>query len=134
LNSNKIQAAAMAARTTKRLQCGSPIVTTFSFDENLLYSNSDLKVKIFEDYSEDWAEFILLNRRNASEIQNHDYDIVVGPIANDSVGVQINRYILGYLEMSRLIEELKIHGNHAIQYFFATEKSIRHLTLDKDEQ
>jgi hypothetical protein len=37
----------------------------------------------------DMAKFILLNRNNASRQPAHDYDIVIGPIANDRVGVQL---------------------------------------------
>lgn len=133
LNRNKEQAYDMAVRTTKRLQCGNPVVTSFMFDEKLLSTCSDLRIKIFEDYTEEWAEFILSNRRNSNESQIHNYDIVVGPIADDSVGVQINRYILGYIELPRLIEELRYHGNHAIQYFFATEEAIKHLKLYDNE-
>ena len=32
------------------------------------------------------------NRRNKTDKQAHDYDIVYGPIADDKVGLQISRY------------------------------------------
>jgi hypothetical protein len=51
-------------------------------------------------------------------------DIVIGPIANDTVGVQIRRYIMGYISIENLIKELRFRGNHAVQYFFGTEKAI----------
>ena len=65
-----------------------------------------------------------MNRKNVSEIPAHPYDIVVGPIANDTVGVQIRRFIMGYISIERLIEELKYRGNHSVQYFFGTEAAI----------
>lgn len=59
LNPNESQAMEMAIRTSKRLQEGMPIVNSYLFDESLLFSdNSPLLVKIFEDYSVEWAEFV----------------------------------------------------------------------------
>ncbi len=124
LNANKEQAQHMAERTANRKRSGQPTVTAFDFDETLL-KNPDLNVKIFPDYSEEWAEFILLNRRNNTDTPAHPYDIVIGPIANDTVGVQIHRYMLHYITIETLIKELKYRGNHAIQYFFGTEKAIK---------
>lgn len=65
-----------------------------------------------------------MNRKNTSDTPAHPYDIVIGPIANDTVGVQIRRFIMGYISMERLIEELKYRGNHSVQYFFGTPKAI----------
>lgn len=104
---------------------GSPFVTAFEFDENVL-KNDDLRVKIFEDYTIEWAEFVIMNRKNKNEKQAHNYDIVVGPIADDKVGVQIRQYILGYISVEKLIKELRAK-QPSIQYFFATEKSLQHL-------
>lgn len=49
---------------------------------------------------------------------------VVGPIADDTVGVQLRRYIMGYIPIDVLIEELRFHGTHAIQYFFGTSQAV----------
>ena len=55
LNANKQQAIEMAVRTANRMKTGSPIVSAFEFDETIL-SLDELKIKIFEDYSIEWAE------------------------------------------------------------------------------
>ena len=34
------------------------------------------------------------------------------------------RFIMGYISIEKLIEELKYKGNHSVQYFFATEAAI----------
>ncbi len=133
LNECKGQAEDMARRTTARMSQGTPTVTTFTFDEKVL-EDDGLKVKIFEGYSKEWAEFVLMNRRNASEIPAHPYDIVIGPIANDTVGVQIRRFMMNYISIEKLIEELKYRGTPAVQYFFGTEKAIRHLKKKSHEQ
>ena len=50
----------MAVRTSKRMQEGEPVVNAYLFDDSLLSSEcTPLSVKIFEDYSVEWAEFIL---------------------------------------------------------------------------
>ena len=64
---------------------GEQIVTVFEFDELHL---KDLSIKRFESYSEEWAEFVYNNRDEKQDFR-HDYDLVYGPIANDTVGVQI---------------------------------------------
>lgn len=123
LNPNYEQAFKMAQRAKRITNSGQEIVSAFEFDENLL-EDSSLSIKIFPDYSEDWAEFVVSNRKNASDTPIHNYDIVIGPIADDTVGVQIRRYIMGYLPLKQLVEELRYVGDHAIQYFFGTEKAI----------
>ena len=55
LNANKQQAIEMAVRTANRMKTGSPIVSAFEFDETILFQD-ELKIKIFEDYSIEWAE------------------------------------------------------------------------------
>lgn len=122
LNPNFEQAYGMAKRAFRISRQGSEIVNAFLFDDSLA---TNLNLKIFSDYSEEWAEFIVANRKNNTDIPIHDFDIVIGPIADDSVGVQIRRYIQGYLPVSQLIEELRFHGDHAIQYFFGTERAIK---------
>ena len=123
LNANRQQAMDMAIRTTQRMRSGTPTVTAYLFDESIL-NQSGLNIKIFDDYSVEWAEFVLMNRKNTSDTPAHSYDIVIGPIANDTVGVQIRRFIMGYISMEKLIEELKYRGNHSAQYFFGTPKAI----------
>lgn len=126
LNPDRAQAMLMAQRTTKVLAAGQPIVTAFAFDEHVLESD-ELQIKIFEDYTEEWARFVLANRQNISAVQVHPYDIVVGPIADDSVGVQLWLYRRGYIDIPTLIKELTYRGSRAIQYFFANERAVSKL-------
>lgn len=60
-------------------------VTVFEFDETDI---TELKVKCFDGYTKEWAEFVYNNRDEKQDF-HHDYDLVYGPIANDTVGVQI---------------------------------------------
>lgn len=116
LNANADQAMAMAVRTARFLNEGQPTLSCFDFDEEEAKALG-LNIKVFTDYSEEWAEFVVMNRKNNSDVPAHSYDIVIGPIADDTVGVQIRRYIMGYLSASALVDELKFRGDHAVQYF-----------------
>ena len=123
LNPDKQQAMDMAVRTTQRMMEGKPIVNAYSFDNDLLKAGSTLNVKVFTEYSVEWAEFVLMNRKNLSDTPAHSFDIVVGPIADDTVGLQMRRFIQGYISIERMIEELRFN-KPAIQYFFGTEKAV----------
>lgn len=127
LNPDRQQAMDMAVRTTQRMMEGEPIVNAYSLDEDLLKTEASLNVKIFTEYSVEWAEFVLMNRKNLSDTPAHPFDIVVGPIANDTVGLQMRRFMQGYISIERMIEELRF-SKPAIQYFFGTEKAVALLT------
>lgn len=127
LNPNKEQAMEMAVRTTKRMMRGKPFVNTFLFDDcALVQPDTPLRIKRFDGYSKEWAEFILKNRRNSDATPIHPYDIVIGPIADDTVGLQLHRFMQGYISIERMIEELRFH-KPAIQYFFGTDTAISYL-------
>lgn len=124
LNPNYEQAMEMAQRTAQRLKEGEPIVNTFLFDDNLLtIGHPQLSIKVFEGYSVEWAEFILTNRNNLTDKPAHPYDIVVGPIANDTVGLQMRRFMQGYISIEHMIKELEF-SKPTIQYFFGTKLAI----------
>lgn len=123
LNPDKQQAKDMAVRTAQRMMKGEPIVNAYSFDDDLLKEETSLKVKVFAEYSVEWAEFVLMNRKNLSDTPAHSFDIVIGPIADDTVGLQMRRYMQGYISIERMIEELRFN-KPSIQYFFGTEKAV----------
>ncbi len=100
---------------------GIPCVTTFEWDNQ---KNSSLNILRFDDYSEEWADFVLANRDYNREHPVHSYDIVIGPIADDGVTYQLRRYREGDISMERLIRELKYAKGLTIQYFFGTEKAL----------
>lgn len=123
LNANREQAFSMAERTTRIVGAGMPVLSVFEYDEKLALDYG-LNIKVFEEYSEEWAEFVVMNRKNNSEIPVHPYDIVIGPIADDTVGVQIRRFIMGYMSAKSLVEELRFRGDKAIQYYFGTQRAV----------
>ena len=125
LSPDRLQAEKMAEITTFKLSSGDPHITSFEIEDSVLTSNI-LKVKRFEGYTEEWAEFVALNRNNRTEIQSHDFDIVIGPIADDRVGVQMRLYAEQYIDAKELAARLQF-VNPTLQYFFATEQAIKFL-------
>lgn len=120
------QAMDMAKIKTDQLEYGSPLVMTYELDEQCLIDGS-LSVKRFKDYSEEWAKFILANRNNPTSECIHTYDVVIGPIADDRVGVQLWKYNNQMIDLSTLVKNLKYMKGITIQYFFGTESAIKQL-------
>lgn len=116
------QAMDMAKTKVEQLESGSPIVLTYEVDDNAM---ARLKVLRFDDYSEEWAKFILLNRNNASREPAHDYDIVIGPIANDRVGVQLWKYENHSIDLPTLVHNLRNMRGITFQYYFGTERAVK---------
>ena len=118
------QAMTMAKIKVEQLQIGIPTVLTFEADEMLM---NTLRVLRFDNYSEEWAKFIILNRNNSSRQPAHDYDIVIGPIANDRVGVQLWKYENGTIDLHTLVHNLRNMHGITFQYFFGTERAVKTL-------
>lgn len=117
------QAERMAQR--KFLTFGGQLtVQKYDFDEAAL-KTGDLNVLIFESITTDWAEFIFKNRNRPLHF-HHDYDIVIGPVADDGVAYLIDRYQEGSLtskEFAQMLEYRKLSN----QYCFCTQKAISYL-------
>lgn len=103
---------------------GEKIVQEYAFGD-AHFTSGELNVKKFTEYSKEWAEFVLMNRRNVTKQNLHHYDLVIGPIANDRVGLQIFRYLEGDIDFDTFLNKLKYMKGATFQYFFGTEKAIK---------
>lgn len=119
------QARQMAIRRVRIAGEGVPEVTAYTFDESLLYT-TELGVKIFDIPCEEWALFVMANREAGRTNYHHDYDIVVGPVADDGVAFQLERYARQMISMETLVNELTFRKLNR-QYFFGTERAISKL-------
>ncbi|MCQ2323240.1 MAG: DUF3990 domain-containing protein [Paludibacteraceae bacterium] len=120
LTDNKQVAIRQAERKFRQYGEGSSVVQVYDFKEEDL---QQLKVLRFDSYSEKWADFVLLNRQNKHHSSSHNYDIVIGPIADDTIGFQIRRYTEGFITKLQFLEEIKFH-QVTMQYFFGTERAL----------
>lgn len=127
LTTIKEQAEAMAKRKARLFIDAVPIVTEFVFDDSSL-SDKELNVKIFDGVSEEWADFIFENRRASETGFRHNYDIIIGPVADDGVVMQLDRYEMGKITLQQLVDELRYRKLNN-QYYFGTERAIKYLTL-----
>ena len=119
------QTAIRMAQKKARLFGGVPTLITFELDEAALTSN--LKVKVFpEKACVEWLLFVDANRDRKNDKPIHDYDIVIGPIANDGVVLQLTNYREGIYspeEAARLLQDKYLDQ----QYYFGTERAVRFL-------
>lgn len=121
LSADYDQAMAMANIKVDQLEHGVPTVLAFEVDEAEM---ERMHIKRYYEYSEEWAQFILLNRRNETSQAVHDYDIVYGPIADDRVGVQLWKYETQSIDLPTLVRNLQHMKGITFQYFFGTEEAI----------
>ena len=112
----------MAKTKVEQMESGFPTVLSYDVDDEQM---AGLHVLRFDDYSEEWAKFILLNRNNPSSKPAHDYDIVIGPIANDRVGVQLWKYETRSIDLPTLVHNLRNMKGITFQYYFGTERAIK---------
>lgn len=102
-------------------------VNIYELDEKLV---KNMKSLFFEKPTEEWVNFVMRNRTERNFI--HDYDIVYGPVADDSVYTQFTLYEGGIISLPTLIHELKTY-KLVDQYLFHTEKSLLAIKFVKSE-
>lgn len=83
-----------------------------------------LKVKRFQGANKLWLEFVAQHRRSGGI--HHEYDIVIGPVADDTVFTTINLFIEGIYTADEALKRLKLWKN-TDQVSFHTEKAISRL-------
>lgn len=117
------QAMAMAQRRVRIMGQGEPIITVFEFNDDQLL-NESLNIRVFpDDVSAEWAEFVNANRNASRTGFTHPFDVVVGPVANDGVAFQLERYNEGAIDIETLARELAYRKLNR-QYFFGTVKAV----------
>jgi len=67
-----------------------PLLYVYEFD---LDNMSKLNVREFATADREWIQFIVLNRESKSKIQEHEYDVVIGPTANDNTRAVIQTVV-----------------------------------------
>ena len=73
--------------------------------------------------------FVVVNRRNA---MTHQYDLVMGPVANDSLYATITMYEKGDLSVEAAVVQLKTHVLFD-QLSFQSKESLKHLHFIGEE-
>ena len=112
------QAKKLVERRMKDKGVSAGYVNVYELDEKTM---EGMKMLLFKKPSVEWVTFVMRNRTERGF--THDYDIVYGPVADDSVYTQFTLYEGGIISMPTLIQELKTY-KLVDQYLFHTEKSL----------
>lgn len=126
------QAWRMAQRRA-RIAGGTPTVTVYDVPDNLAEID-ELNVRVFDDKPTiEWAIFIRNNRdRKFSDYESLEcnldckYDVVIGPVADDTVGLLIRQFSRGTIDAEYMKREFDF-GKLTNQYTFHTERSLKFL-------
>jgi len=123
----------------KQIDLSKPLIEKwlyrFRFDTDKAAS---LSIKEFTSADREWGRFITLNR-NMKGVA-HNYDIVIGPTANDYTNPTVQFYLsggVGAIGSDAAIDELirlLLPYQLPAQYFFATRQAVDCLTLISKEK
>ena len=113
------QARKLVERRMKDNEASSVYVNVYELDDELI---KRMRLLIFDKPTEEWVNFVMKNRTERGF--THNYDVVYGPVADDSVYTQFTLYEGGIISMPTLIQELKTY-KLVDQYLFHTEESLR---------
>ena len=128
LTSDFEQAQKWAVRTTARRENGTPTVSVFEIGDN--YAEV-LKVLKFGKPDREWLRYITAHRTGNPPVD--DYDMVVGPVANDQAIRTVNNYLKGYFPEEVAIK-LLLPQKLKDQYLFRTEKALSLLAFKEARQ
>jgi hypothetical protein len=125
LTTSFTQAENWARRKTVRIDKGHPTVSVYDFPDTIT-EQENLTVKQFFKADAEWLNFVVANRNE--ENMHEKYDIVIGPVADDSVIRLIRMYINGMYDEKEVLKRFKteILDN---QILIASERALRLLVF-----
>ena len=122
------QASKWAVRTAARRGIGIPTISVFEISND--YAD-EVSVLIFDKPDERWLRYITAHRTGNALAD--DYDMVVGPVANDQAIRTVNNYLKGYFPEDVAIK-LLLPQKLKDQYLFRTEKALSLLAFKEARQ
>ena len=113
------------ARRVARIYGGNAVLNQYEFDKETVMK-STLRIKDFGvETSEEWARSFIESDSFDNNTENQ-FDIVIGPIANDAMAVLFRQYENGMIDFETLLKGLE-YRETTNQYSFHTERAIRFL-------
>ena len=96
-----------AVRWAKR-GYGDAVVNIYTYEKN-----QSLRILKFEKMTDEWLDFIASCRSG----KLHDYDIVEGPMADDTIWNYVNDFFAGYISRDEFWQHAKFkHPTHQISF------------------
>lgn len=97
------------------------VVNVYSYTEN-----GNLNCRIFKEMSDEWLDFVVSSRQG----ERHDYDIVEGPMADDTIWNYVDDFARGMISRTAFWELVKFkYPTH--QIVFCTEAALKCLEYDR---
>lgn len=112
------QAEDWAIIVRQRRESEQAYVSEYEYDES-----EELNVLNFEGPTGDWLDFVQANRLMGTD---HDYDVVIGPVADEGVYYVLMLYDSGAISKAETIRRMKTAKLDG-QVLFHTEKSLESL-------
>jgi len=119
---NVDQAIAFARKVMIRKEPKSRSVSVYNFD--MTAAEAALDILTFTAPDRLWLDFVHQSRRGT--YTGKQYDLVIGPVANDDVFATLIVYEQGILNIEQTLEALKIKELYS-QYVFKNEKALSFL-------
>ena len=125
LTSSYDQAKRWSELTALRRRTTQSMVSCFQFDEEAL---NLLNVLTFAQADAEWLQYTARNRKQPNAVD--DYDLVIGPVANDRTMPVISAYYAGIYDEQETLRRL-LPQKLKDQYAFKTERAIGFLTFNE---
>ncbi|MCL2426788.1 MAG: DUF3990 domain-containing protein [Oscillospiraceae bacterium] len=124
--SNKEQAVRWSEIVCERREPKIPVLSVYEFDFEA--AKRELVIIRFDEPSDEWFDFVCNNRSGRDD--ETQYDIVIGPVANDRVYAVVQYYENGVYGKEEAIKRLKVDALYN-QILFHTEKSLTFCRFSK---
>lgn len=118
------QAEKWASRKADRIESGIATVNVYDLNEDW----NDFKVKKFNYDNEAWLDFVCLCRKGEDIYK--EYDVIIGPVADDDVFKTINMYFRNLWDKTKTLEELRYYKT-SNQICITNQKAIEKLLTFK---
>ena len=128
LTTNEIQARTFSEIIVSRRQTGIPTVSIYEIDEAA--ARETLNIAQFPEPNAEWLEFVRDNRLQT--YSGKEYDIIIGPVANDRVYPTILALVIGQFTVEAALVALKPFKLYD-QYCFASKKALSFLKFVNSE-
>lgn len=125
--SSREQAEKWAGIVTKRRRTGVPTISSYSFGEKAV---AELKILKFDSPDGDWLDFVVANRKE--QPVSEEYDLIIGPVADDSTLPVIDDYADGRYTKDEAIRRL-LPQKLTDQYAFLTDHALSFLIFQRCE-
>ncbi len=118
MTSSYEQASSWAILKTKRRKSGNAQVSVFEIGDNSL---NMFNVHHFDKADTEWFQFVVKNRQG--NILDNNWDIIIGPVANDTTFQVITLYLQGIIDEKTAIKNLETQKLKD-QYVFKNYKAL----------